>query len=732
MTVQTTASRADYTGNGSTTVFSVPFYFIDQTHILVLRTQISTGVATTLALTTDYTVSGVGVSTGGSITCLVAPTTDQKISILRNIPLTQLTHYVENDPFPAASHETALDKLTMEVQQVNEIAGRALQLPANTTGVSTSLPYPSSNKLIGWNSAATGLQNVDQATLATIVAFGTARYDLFSGTGAQTAFTLAANPGALANLDVNISGVTQRPGTDYTWTSGTTITFTSAPPSGTNNVLVRYLQGLPQGASDSASAAFIQAGTGAVSRVAQDKLRESVSVVDFGADPTGAADSTVAIQAAINALSLSGGGRLIFPPGNYKHTTQLVFKNNISYIGGGYQSTRLTYTGTSDGVVVQNPINSSTIANIYVEGLYFKAASTATARGAFFDTGSSLLSFARCFFDSSAVGLILDQSELVSVVDCYMAGAAAGAWLVNGADRNVGASSFFTNRIKFDGCQFNGSGAYIGVADDGGNAHDFISCNFNAGTNYIRACGVYGLNVIGGELEVCTGSGINIVATKWQSGAAALKCESVTVNGAYWYQAGTNSCIAVAASMCDTLTVSGNTFQTNSTTVISGADNVSLLDARGNVQIGAGEGFNAPNKINNYYGPVTGSVTWTGATTNPAIGNGTFTANVSRAGRRVTLTVLVSMGSTTTYGSGNWQFSLPVTGTSINDIGSAFYICGGGLYVGIARVQISSNNIILFSANNTSNAVQSTVPAVWANGNSLEFTVTYTAANQLG
>lgn len=60
--------------------------------------------------------------------------------------------------------------------------------------------------------------------------------DLRSGTGAQTAFTLSVAPGSAANIAVYISGVRQRPGTDYT-VSGTTLTFTSAPALGTNNIL---------------------------------------------------------------------------------------------------------------------------------------------------------------------------------------------------------------------------------------------------------------------------------------------------------------------------------------------------------------------------------------------------------------------------------------------------------------------------------------------------------------
>lgn len=239
MTVSTTTSRADYTGNGVTTAFSVPFYFLDNSHLLVLRTVISTGVSTTLVLSSDYTVTGAGVSGGGTVTCTVAPTAAQKISILRNVPLTQLTAYVPNDPFPAASHERALDQLTMEMQQVNELVSRAITLPAATTGISTSLPTAQALQLLGFNGAGTALTTYDPASLLTVAGSSGFSTQAFSGTGALTTFTLSAAPGAIANLEVFISGVRQRPTTDYTL-SGTTLTFLSAPASGTNNILARW------------------------------------------------------------------------------------------------------------------------------------------------------------------------------------------------------------------------------------------------------------------------------------------------------------------------------------------------------------------------------------------------------------------------------------------------------------------------------------------------------------
>lgn len=62
--------------------------------------------------------------------------------------------------------------------------------------------------------------------------------DVFSGTGSQTAFTLSADPSTKNNTNVYISGVYQAKAT-YS-VSGTTLTFSTAPPSGTSNIEVEY------------------------------------------------------------------------------------------------------------------------------------------------------------------------------------------------------------------------------------------------------------------------------------------------------------------------------------------------------------------------------------------------------------------------------------------------------------------------------------------------------------
>lgn len=63
--------------------------------------------------------------------------------------------------------------------------------------------------------------------------------DTFSGTGSATVFTMTLAPASTTSVLIAVTGVVQDPST-YT-VSGTTLTFSAAPPSGTSNISVRYL-----------------------------------------------------------------------------------------------------------------------------------------------------------------------------------------------------------------------------------------------------------------------------------------------------------------------------------------------------------------------------------------------------------------------------------------------------------------------------------------------------------
>lgn len=73
----------------------------------------------------------------------------------------------------------------------------------------------------------------------------TPQVDYFSGNASTTAFTLSRPVASVAQVEAVIENVAQNPSSAYT-VSGNTITFTSAPPSGTNNIYVRYTSPITQ------------------------------------------------------------------------------------------------------------------------------------------------------------------------------------------------------------------------------------------------------------------------------------------------------------------------------------------------------------------------------------------------------------------------------------------------------------------------------------------------------
>lgn len=91
--------------------------------------------------------------------------------------------------------------------------------------------------------------------------------------------------------------------------------------------------------SGSSMIGFTQSGAGSVPRTAQEKMRERLSVKDFGAlgnwNGSTGADDTAAIQAAIEAARTVGAGVVHVPKGRYRITAPLVMYTGITLEGDG-------------------------------------------------------------------------------------------------------------------------------------------------------------------------------------------------------------------------------------------------------------------------------------------------------------------------------------------------------------------------------------------------------------
>ncbi len=139
MTVSSSTAKVSYSGNGSTQAFAVPFYFLANSQLLVVLRS-SAGIETTQVLGTNYTVTGAGVLTGGTVTMTVAPASGTTLSISRNVPLTQETDLQPNDRLPAETLEQSVDKLTMITQQIDEAVDRSIKFPVSDSALNTTLP----------------------------------------------------------------------------------------------------------------------------------------------------------------------------------------------------------------------------------------------------------------------------------------------------------------------------------------------------------------------------------------------------------------------------------------------------------------------------------------------------------------------------------------------------------------------------------------------------------------
>jgi len=287
---------------------------------------------------------------------------------------------------------------------------------------------------------------------------------------------------------------------------------------------------------DSSDVTFLQAGTGAVTRTAQAKMRDTVSVKDFGATGDGTTDDAAAIQAAVNAVSANG--TVYFPPGTYAVGAAgiaVTSKTGVTLFGDG-AIIKITAISTLTTAIGAATIRLSGCTRSGVRGLEINGNSIASS-------GIGLTGCTDCFVDGVTV---------------YASGVSGQITSAGGGVRN----SFTNNTV------YSGNGTTRGMWLGNVNSSD-METDIHVAGNVVRnnpATGIV-INSVGGRVEgnhcrTNEGSGVVI------PGANGYSSKNLTIVGNYFIDNlfhGVQSDVVytTAADLTDSITVTGNVCSQN-------------------------------------------------------------------------------------------------------------------------------------------------------------------------
>lgn len=192
MTISNQDRREQYNGDGSTTAFAYTWR-IQSAGDLTVVLRASDGTETVQTETTHYTVEGVGVLGGGTVTMVTPPASGEVLSVFVDPDLVQLTAFGAGGPYDGDAHENALDYLLNLIKRAHDLSERSLRL--GDGDVDGSGDYAAgSNKITG---LALGSAGTDAASVATVNALIAAA--LIDST--QAISTFAASLLAAADTD---------------------------------------------------------------------------------------------------------------------------------------------------------------------------------------------------------------------------------------------------------------------------------------------------------------------------------------------------------------------------------------------------------------------------------------------------------------------------------------------------------------------------------------------------
>ena len=149
-----TRRAGPYTSNGVQTAFAFAFKVLAEADVVVTLTS-TLGAEAVAVLTTEYTVTlnpDQDSDPGGEITMLTAPD-GPSVTITSGMVIEQPDIYTNTGGFYPRVLNDSLDRVTINVQQLDERLGRTPQRPLDPSALDGAIPVLSSDGSIAWSTA---------------------------------------------------------------------------------------------------------------------------------------------------------------------------------------------------------------------------------------------------------------------------------------------------------------------------------------------------------------------------------------------------------------------------------------------------------------------------------------------------------------------------------------------------------------------------------------------------